>query len=208
MTQIQAVVFDIGNVLINWAPERMFDREIGRERRERLFQEVDLAEMNDRVDLGADFDAAVEAKAAQHPNWRDEIILWRDNWIEMASPAIGHSAALLQALQRNGVPVFSLSNFGIRTFEIARARYPVLNSFDRQFISGHLGMMKPDPAIYDALEKATEIPPSRLLFTDDRPDNIEAARERGWQVHLFEQPQSLADRLVAEGLLTAMEARP
>ena len=40
---VKAVVFDIGNVLIEWQPERFYDAEIGRARRERLFAEVDPA---------------------------------------------------------------------------------------------------------------------------------------------------------------------
>jgi 2-haloacid dehalogenase len=33
-----------------------------------------------------------------------------------------------------------------------------------------------------------------LLFTDDRADNIDAARARGWQAHLFDGPQGWAMR--------------
>ncbi len=50
------------------------------------------------------------------------------------------------------------------------------------------------------------IAPERLLFTDDRPNNIATAARRGWQVHLFEGPKGWADRLVAAGLLTPGEA--
>jgi len=46
------------------------------------------------------------------------------------------------------------------------------------------------------------VPPSELLFADDRQENLDAAAARGWQVHLFETPQGWEDRLIAEGLLT------
>ena len=52
---IEAVIFDIGNVLIEWQPERFYDAEIGEERRRALFETVDLHGMNDRVDRGHDF---------------------------------------------------------------------------------------------------------------------------------------------------------
>ena len=48
----QAVIFDIGNVLIEWQPERFYDREIGEARRRALFAEVDLHGMNDVIDRG------------------------------------------------------------------------------------------------------------------------------------------------------------
>ena len=50
------------------------------------------------------------------------------------------------------------------------------------------------------------VAPEALIFTDDRADNVAAAKARGWKTHLFEGPQGWADRLVAEGLLSAEEA--
>ncbi|MFT7595983.1 MAG: 2-haloacid dehalogenase [Paracoccaceae bacterium] len=204
--QPQAVVFDIGNVLIEWQPERFFDKAIGEDRRRALFAAVELDEMNEQVDLGAHFTNTVYAKADDHPEWRDEIRLWHDSWIEMASPAIPHSIRLLRALRGKGTPVFSLSNFGIQSFDIAAAHYPCLTEFDRQYISGHMQVIKPDPQIYHMLETDSGIAPDALLFTDDRADNIDMAHSRGWQTHLFEGPQGWADRLVAAGLLSAHDA--
>ena len=74
------------------------------------------------------------------------------------------------------------------------------------YISGKMRMMKPDPAFYAALEAGCGVAPERLLFADDRPDNIAAAEARGWQGHLFEGPEGFAARLVAEGLLEEAEA--
>ncbi len=202
----QAVIFDIGNVLIEWQPENFFDREVGEDRRRALFAAVDLHAMNDRVDSGGNFHDVLAETAETHPEWRVEIEMWHDRWIELASPAIDHSVRLMGALQRNGVPVFSLTNFGIQTYDIAAEKYPFLRQFDRDYISGHLGVIKPDPAIYAAVEQTCGIAPEALLFADDREDNIKAAAARGWQTHLFTVPQGWADRLVASGLLSADDA--
>jgi len=204
--QPQAVVFDIGNVLIEWQPERFFDQEIGEDRRRALFSSVDLHAMNDQVDRGAHFTETIYARAELHPEWRDEIRLWHDRWIEIAAPAIPHSMRLLRALRSKRIPVFSLSNFGIQCFDIASAHYPCLTEFDRQYISGHMQVIKPDPQIYEMLETDSGVDPSGLLFTDDRADNIDMARSRGWQTHLFEGPKGWADCLVNAGLLDEQEA--
>lgn len=205
MPAIEAVVFDIGNVLVEWNPQRVFDRLIGRGRREALFAAVDLEGMNREVDLGRPMEAAVEALAARHPEHAAEIRLWSAHWLEMVSPAIDGSVALLMALRRAGVPVCALSNFGDDTFARAERAYPFLRAFDARFISGRLGVMKPDPRIYALLERDTGHAPERILFIDDRPENIAAAEARGWRGHLFtgpaEGPARLAERLVAEGLL-------
>jgi len=208
VAKIDAVVFDIGNVLVCWEPEQFYDRTIGAERRKNLFADVDLYEMNARVDLGADFRATVYDTGRKNPEWQAEIRMWHDRWIEMAQPEITHSRALLRALKARAVPVFALSNFGTGSLEVAKSAYPVLREFDRAYISGHMGVAKPDAEIYRRLEEDSGVAPGGLLFADDRPENITAAAARGWQTHHFSDPQGFADRLVAEGLLSEKEAGP
>ena len=198
---IRTVIFDIGNVLLHWQPEAFYDRMIGAQARQRLFAEVDLDGMNLSIDAGAPFRATVQATAAAHPHWSEAILWWHDRWHQMATPAIDHSVRLLCALRARGVPVFALSNFGTDSFALAQRLYPFLTEFDRLYVSGQLRLLKPDPAIYAVLEGDCGLPPGGLLFTDDKPANIDAAVARGWQGHLFAGPQGLADRLVAEGLL-------
>jgi 2-haloacid dehalogenase len=201
MPKIDAVIFDIGNVLIGWEPERYYDRAIGEARRKALFAEVDLHHMNELVDRGADFTQTIYDTAEAHPGWRDEIRQWHDNWIELAQPVIEKSVNLLRALRAGGVPVFALSNFGIGSFAYAETQYPFLGDFDRRYISGHMGVTKPDPRIYEMLEADCGVAPEALLFADDRPANIEVAVARGWQGHLFDGPDGWEMRLRDEGLL-------
>lgn len=203
---IKAVVFDIGNVLIEWQPERFYDSVIGEDRRRAMFDAVDLHAINDKVDLGHHFTDTIYAAAEEYPDWRTEIRMWHDRWIEMASPVIDHSVRLMGALQAKGMPVFSLTNFGIQSYDFAATHYPFLRQFDRDFISGHMEVIKPDATIYQMLEDASGLSGGDLIFADDRADNIAAAQARGWNVHHFEGPQGWADRLVAEGLLTKAEA--
>lgn len=203
---IEAVVFDIGRVLVDWNPEGFYDARMGRERREMFFAETGVAAMNDEIDRGAPFRETVMAHAALHPDWADEIAHWHESWDQMIGPDLPLTGRLLLALKARRVPVFALSNIGETTFRIAAARYPVLGAFDRAYVSGALRLIKPDPRIYAAVETDSGIAPGALLFTDDRADNIEAAAARGWQTHLFEHPEGFAERLVAEGLLNVEEA--
>ena len=206
MSQPQAVIFDIGNVLTRWQPEAFYDRVIGEDRRRALFAEVDLHRMNDIVDEGALFRETIYDWADRTPHWQAEIRLWYDRWIELASPRIEGSIALQRALRAKGVPVFALTNFGRYSFEEALPKMDFLTDFDRLYVSGRMGVIKPDPRIYEMVEDDCGLPPASLLFTDDRADNITAAARRGWRTHQFESWQGWAARLVAEGLLTAKEA--
>ncbi|MEM6886725.1 MAG: HAD-IA family hydrolase [Pseudomonadota bacterium] len=197
----QAIVFDIGNVLIEWQPERFYDAVIGKDRRLAMFAEVDLHFMNELVDRGENFTQTIYGAADKHPAWSDEIRMWHDRWIELASPAIDHSVRLMRALQSRDVPVYSLTNFGVESYDLAATYYPFLREFDMDFVSGHLKVTKPDNDIYRIVEDRSGLTGAALLFTDDRPENIAAAQTRGWATHLFEGPQGWADRLVAEGML-------
>ncbi|MEX0367865.1 MAG: HAD family hydrolase [Ruegeria sp.] len=203
---INAVIFDIGNVLIEWRPERYYDRVIGADRRKAMFAEVDLHGMNDLVDQGHHFTDTIYGWAEKYPEWRDEIRMWHDNWIELAAPDIPHSVRLLRALRGKGVQVFALTNFGVQNFDYATTVYAFLNEFDRHYVSGRLKAVKPHAPIYEMVEADCGLAPETLLFTDDRMENIDAATARGWQAHHFEGPQGWAARLVSEGLLTESEA--
>jgi hypothetical protein len=69
MTRPQAVVFDIGNVLIEWNPERYYDSQLGEAERRRLFAEVDLHGMNEQIDAGGLFRETVYDLADRTPAW-------------------------------------------------------------------------------------------------------------------------------------------
>lgn len=204
--RVEAVIFDIGNVLTRWQPEAFYDREIGEERRRALFSAVDLHRMNDDIDAGALFRETIYDWALRHPEWQAEVRMWYDRWIELASPRIEGSIALQRALRAKGVPVFALTNFGKHSFAEAVPLMDFLQDFDRRYVSGEMGVIKPDPRIYEMVEQDCGIAGDRLLFTDDRADNITAAADRGWRTHQFETWEGWAMRLVAEGLLTRGEA--
>lgn len=201
MNRITTVLFDIGNVLIGWQPERFYDREFGPERRKALFDRVDLHAMNERVDRGENFRETIYETARRHPDLEFEIRQWHDRWIDLAGPVIDDSVMLMRRLRAKSIPVMALSNFGIESFAYARTQFDFLNEFDRLFVSGHMGVTKPDNAIYEQVEAACGQPPQSLFFTDDRSDNIAAAQARGWNTHLFEGPEGLAEKLMELDLL-------
>jgi 2-haloacid dehalogenase len=202
----EAVIFDIGNVLTRWQPEAFYDRVIGEDRRRALFAAVDLHHMNDLIDEGALFRETIYDWAERYPEWAPEVRMWYDRWIELASPRIEGSIRLQRALRAKGVPVFALTNFGRNSFAEAVPKMDFLQDFDKRYVSGEMGVIKPDPRIYEMVEQDCGIAPDRLIFTDDRADNITAAARRGWRTHQFETWQGWARRLVAEGLLTDQEA--
>jgi len=206
MMRPELVVFDIGNVLIEWQPERFFSREVGPERSAAFFANVPIHRIHHRVDSGALFATILEA-IDDYPEFAPELQLWHDGWSRLAGTPIPHSIRLLRALRSKGIPVWALTNFGEEPFEISCNDHDFLTEFDGAVVSGRIGIAKPDAGIYEALEDAVETPRSKILFADDRAENIAAAKARGWQTHLFETPAGWADRLVSDDLLSRKDAQ-
>ena len=200
---VEIVVFDIGRVLVEWDPEAYYAKKIGAKRAAQFFATVPMFDQHFKSDQGENFFDVIEATAKAYPDWEAEIKLWAEDWDEITKDPISLSAEIMMALKARGIPVWGLSNFGAENFPITQAQHPVLQSFDRLFLSGELMLVKPDPAIYALVEEQADCAPESLYFIDDTPANIEAAKTRGWQTHHFKGPAFLLGDLVERGLLTA-----
>ncbi|MBM3138982.1 MAG: HAD-IA family hydrolase [Chloroflexi bacterium] len=98
-------------------------------------------------------------------------------------PGVGR---VLDLLERRGIGSGALSNTNALHWAALRpasgpAAYPTVARLRLAFASHELGLMKPDPAIYEHVERATGATPGRVLFFDDLAPNVEGARARGWQ---------------------------
>jgi HAD superfamily hydrolase (TIGR01509 family) len=91
-------------------------------------------------------------------------------------------------LRRRGVSTFIFSNTNPLAIGHIRRRFPFFREFDGYVLSYEEGAMKPDALIYKAVERVTRKQTAAILYIDDRPENIEAGRARGWQVILQEDP--------------------
>lgn len=203
---VKAVVFDVGNVLLEWKPEAFYDAKYGVARRKAFFAETEIFAVNYRVDQGAPLQATIYAYAEKTPEYTAEIRDWCDSWLKMVPSDISHSVRILRKLREKGVPVLGLTNFGIETWEMARKVYPFLDEFDELYHSGYMEVAKPSPRIYEMLEEGSGFSGDQLIFADDTEANIAAAGFYGWKTHLFTNPEGWAARLVSEGLLTVQEA--
>jgi HAD superfamily hydrolase (TIGR01509 family) len=88
----------------------------------------------------------------------------------------------LQArLRSRGVPTFIFSNINELAVAHIRRTYPFFGNFTGYVFSYEQSAMKPHPRIYEAVERHAGVPAERLIYIDDRPENIEEGRRRGWQ---------------------------
>lgn len=203
MQSIDAVVFDVGNVLIRWDPHNLYKRMgLTRADVEAIMRETRLAEINHRqLDAGSPFAATLAELASQFPHHAELIEAFDRRWPEMLAGAIETNVAVMRSLQAAGVPVHGISNFNREKFDIARGLFPFLDEFDDLVVSGDVGLVKPDREIFELLITRADLTPERTVFIDDSAANIETARQLGFAVIQFDEQESdLAAELSRMGL--------
>ena len=100
-----------------------------------------------------------------------------------------HSAALLERLAGNGVRLGVLSNAPAPLAAAVRAA-PWSAAVAHLVFSADIGLAKPDPAIYAHADSVYGTDPAKVIFFDDRADNVAAARAHGWDAHVWVNPEA------------------
>lgn len=201
MNEIRHIVFDIGRVLIHYDPEIPYRRLIPDDARRRWFLEnVCTGDWNIEQDRGRRWEDAEALLIAEHPQEEENIRGFRRHWHEMVPHAYDDSVAMLETLIDAGHDVTMLTNFAADTFSEARERYTFLNRPRGVTVSGEVGLLKPDRAIYDIHVESFGLEPAATLFIDDSEKNVEGARSAGWQAVHFSGAEKLRRDLAGYGL--------
>lgn len=198
----KAVVFDLGGVLIDWDPRYLYrqlmesDADI-----DAFIRDVCTDSWNAELDRGRDWDEAVRELVEAHPDRAALITAYRDRWLDMVKDAKWDVVEVMEQVRARGAPIYSITNFNDRTLAMAAEKYPFLKQFDGMIVSATVRLLKPDPAIYRALLDTYGLRVEDLYFTDDRADNVEAARALGFQTDIFTSADQLRRDLIRVGLM-------
>ena len=135
------------------------------------------------------------------PEFAEELRLFDERWIETIGGPIEENVALMRRLKRAGRPVHALSNFAHEKFALVQAQYDFLKDFDTCVVSGHVGVVKPDPRIYEMLFERVGRPASELLFIDDSIANVRASEAAGMAAIHYRPGVDLESELRRRGAL-------
>jgi 2-haloacid dehalogenase len=200
---LNAVLFDLGGVLIDWNPRYLYASHFGgeHERMEHFLAHVCAPEWNHTMDAGKPFADAVAERQALFPEHADLIALWKDGWPQMLRDPIHATVELLAALRERGHRLVALTNWSAETFPIARQRFAFLQWFEDIVVSGEVRLAKPDPRIFHLAVERNRLDPARTLFIDDSQVNVDAARKTGLHAVHFRGAEPLREDLERFGLL-------
>jgi 2-haloacid dehalogenase len=195
------VVFDFGGVLLEWDPRYLY-RKIFTDPAEMewFLANVCTSDWNVAQDKGRPWPVAEAEAIARHPKYAAQIRAFRARWHEMVPHAIQGTVDILEDLASRGVPLYAITNFAADTCREVRAKYPFFQHFEGIIVSGEVGFMKPDPAIFQRLASDYRLDLSSCLFIDDVPKNVDGARAAGMQAIRFENPEKLRADLASHGL--------
>jgi 2-haloacid dehalogenase len=201
-TPMNAVLFDLGKVLLDWDPRYYYRSFIANEEAlEHFVQHVIGHDWYLQMDAGKPAAQAIAERSREFPESAELIARWTEGWPVMLRGEIGGSVGILSELRSRGVRLYALTNFSAETWPLAKARFDFLSWFEDAIVSGQHGIVKPDPRIFELAISRCRLEPSRTAFVDDVPANVAAGGAAGLHAIHFASPERLRADLTAIGLL-------
>jgi 2-haloacid dehalogenase len=199
---VEAVVFDIGGVLLDWNPRHLYRKLFDDvEAMERFLNHVCTPAWHEAHDRGLPTEDSCADLAKLHPQFADQIWAWARRGDEMVAGEVPGTKDVLRALVNSGVACFALTNMEAETFPRRRARFSFFDLFDGVVVSGIEGLTKPDPEIFRRLLRRFGLRAESTLFIDDNEANIAAAAQLGMRTVRFESAGQLRKYLLTAGIL-------
>ncbi len=200
---IEAVVWDIGRVLVEWDLSLIYRDAIPDEsERKRFVTDVVSEHWHMQHDAGVPFATMVAARQAEFPQYADLIALYASHWLDSIPGPVCGTHDLIRRLTQRGVPQYAITNFGVDAWALFRPTFPILDHMQDIVVSGAERLVKPGEAIFDLAAQRFGRAPETLLFIDDSAANVETARKLGWQAfHFVGDAAALEVEMARLGLL-------
>ena len=200
--KVEAVVFDVGRVIIQWDLRHLFAQLIDDEDKlDRFLAEVVTEEWHFQHDAGRPLADMVAERSAEYPDDAQLIEAYAARFLDTIPGPVPGTPELIERLAANDVPLYAITNFGAEFWERFRPTMPVLDHFRDIVVSGREKLVKPNREIFDLAERRFGHRASAMLFIDDNSANIAAADALGWQTHHFTDAGVLERDLAGRGLI-------
>lgn len=204
MTAINTIIFDLGNVLIDWNPLHVFDENYfdSQEKREFFFSHICTMDWNEQQDEGRSIVQATMELIEKFPDWEQPIRDYYGRWTEMLGGPIVESVKIFRQLKESGkYKTYALTNWQAGLFDIALVRYNFLHWFDGRVVSGEEKMRKPFPEFYQLLLNRYNVKAEEALFIDDNLRNVMAAEKLGIKSICYQSHSQLKNDLAIFGII-------
>ena len=181
MTPPRGVVWDLGNVLIDWQPYAAIAAGVGADEATRFLgaEDFDFMGYNHGPDGGMTWAEAEAVVADSHPHWLPHARAYREHFPRSLVGEVPGSVDILRALHAADVPMWGLTNWSHELYPNAPAMFDFLGLLEGVVVSGTEGIAKPDPRIFELTAARAGHCLDQLVFIDDRVDNVAASCAAG-----------------------------
>ena len=199
---VKAVLWDLGNVLIDWQPAHLYRQHFDDEEELRHFLD-NVCNMDWHVhhDRGVPMAENRIALIEKFPHYENQIRMWETGLADMVTGTLPGTPEAIEALRARDVPQYALTNMPAEWIDWVVESFPSMAHMRDIVVSAHEGVVKPDPKIYDITANRLPHDSGEVLFFDDRIKNVHAARAHGFQAEQFVDGVKLHADLQAHGLL-------
>ena len=192
--KIKKFLFDLGNVFFDWSPKLIFKEIIPDEEKLNFFlDKISRPHLDEKCDKGILIKDAVKEAVEKFPDFKSEIEVYYSLHRKMVKGSFQQSIDILHKLKSLNYPCYVLSNWSDETYAGMEDEYPFLKDFDGKIISGRERLIKPDPAIYQLAMKRFNLNPNETVFIDDREENIDTAKQLGFQTIHLTDPTKISE---------------
>ncbi|MBR4506003.1 MAG: HAD family phosphatase [Bacteroidales bacterium] len=192
---MQNIIFDFGNVLVQWHPELVYTEYFGDEARAWWFlRHVVDNEWRGRIDAGESTAELTAELVGRFPEYKEAIELFDQRYFDMLTGEVPGMRELLGEVMRH-YEVYGLTNWSMETFPTARERFTILQMIDRYVVSAAERLIKPDPRLFQVLLDRYGLRAEECTFVDDNPDNVAAACKLGMRGIVFTSADNLRKEL-------------
>ena len=190
------IIFDFGNVLVQWHPELIYGNYFGDEAKAWWFlRHVADMDFRQRIDAGELMDTCIAEQQARYPEYSEAIALYRNCWREMLTDEVPGMRELINELKTKKYEIYGLTHWSMETFPEARNHFGILQMIDRYVVSGAERLVKPDHRLFKVLLDRYHLQAEDCTFVRDIPAKIEAARQMGMQGIVFTGADDLRKQL-------------
>ena len=201
MRAVDAVIFDVGDVLYDWDIRYLYAKLIHDPNRLDWFlNNVVTPLWHHQHDCGRSFRDTSAELIARFPEERELISLYGPRWLETIGGSVPGMIELARELHAQGLALYGITNFSEEFWGMFRPTASVFDLFEDIIVSGAEKLVKPDPEIYALARDRFDIAPRRVLFIDDRAANVAAAEDAGFLAHHFKGRAGVEARLSELGV--------
>lgn len=199
--RLTTVVFDLGGVVLGWAPERAYEEVMPSADVPGFLAAIDFADWNRRHDAGQPFAAGEAELVERFPGSAAAVLAYRQHFDRTLTGMVAGTGAVIAELELAGVRLLALTNWSAETFPHALRRFGLLQRFEGIVVSGAEQLAKPDPAIFQLLFRRYHLEPTSCGYVDDSAANVATAADLGMAALHFTDAERLRSDLEGLGLL-------